>query len=87
MELNGRYNICAVSTQGKHESSEFVSEYYVLSSEDGQTWTTYQSDNGQDQVQRCAGLLIAFFFMLDFVFGYSLVNLFSVGIRRFDFTS
>ena len=50
IDLNGRFNICAVATRGGRKGTkEFVSEYYVLSSDDGQNWATYQSDGG-DQV-------------------------------------
>lgn len=59
-DLGGRFNICAIATQGRSQSSEFVSEYYVLWSDDGHTWITYQSDIGEDQVQLMLELIAAF---------------------------
>ena len=68
-ELSGRFNICALSTQGRPKTKEFVTEYYVLSSDDGYTWTTYQSNAGQDQVQ-LLGMIISSSVFLVVVFIY-----------------
>lgn len=50
IQLDKRYNITSIGTLGKLDTKEFVSEYYILTSDDGYSWNTYQSSDGHDEV-------------------------------------
>ena len=50
IRLDERYNITSIGTLGKLDTKEFVSEFYILTSDDGYSWKTYQSADGHDEV-------------------------------------
>ena len=55
IDLQIPYIICAVSTQGNSQGSQWVESYTLQSSTDGTTWTDYK-ENGQVkvvEVKRC----------------------------------
>ena len=49
IDLQIPYIICAVSTQGNSQGSQWVESYTLQSSTDGTTWTGYK-ENGQVKV-------------------------------------
>ena len=51
IDLRIPYIICAVSTQGNSQGSQWVESYTLQSSTDGTTWTDYK-ENGQVKVLR-----------------------------------
>lgn len=51
IDLEAVHIICAVSTQGNAEGSQWVETYSLQSSTDGITWTDYEED-GQIKVKR-----------------------------------
>ena len=58
IDLQIPYIICAVSTQGNSQGSQWVESYTLQSSTNGTTWTDYK-ENGQVKVVRFKGALMA----------------------------
>lgn len=50
IRLDKRYNITSIGTLGRLDTKEFVSEYYILTSVDGDSWNPYKSADGHDEV-------------------------------------
>lgn len=50
MELGDRYEIRSIATRGRAHTNEYVTEYIVQYSDDGQAWTSYESQDGVDEV-------------------------------------
>ena len=56
IDLQIPYIICAVSTQGNSQGSQWVESYTLQSSTDGTTWTDYE-ENGQVKVVEVKGYI------------------------------
>ena len=56
IDLQIPYIICAVSTQGNSQGSQWVESYTLQSSTDGTTWTDYE-ENGQVKVVEVKGCI------------------------------
>ena len=56
IDLQTPYIICAVSTQGNSQGSQWVESYTLQSSKDGTTWTDYE-ENGQVKVAEVKGCI------------------------------
>ena len=56
IDLQIPYIICAVSTQGNSQGSQWVESYTLQSSTDGTTWTDYK-ENGQVKVVEVKGCI------------------------------
>lgn len=50
LKFHSRKIIHLIATQGQKDSKEFVSEYCVQFSYDGDTWRTYVASDGSTQV-------------------------------------
>ncbi|XP_076761852.1 neurexin-4 isoform X5 [Xylocopa sonorina] len=50
MELGKRYEIRSVAIRGRAHTNEYVTEYIVQYSDDGQAWASYVSQNGEDEM-------------------------------------
>ena len=50
MELGDRYEIRSISTRGRAHTNEYVTEYIIQYSDDGQAWATYETQDGVDEV-------------------------------------
>ena len=57
IDLQIPYIICAVSTQGNSQGSQWVESYTLQSSTDGTTWTDYK-ENGQVKVVSFKGAYV-----------------------------
>ena len=51
VNLDDRKEIQSIATQGRAGTSEFVTEYIVLFSDDGEGWKSYASSTGEPEVQ------------------------------------
>lgn len=51
INLDDRKEIRSIATQGRAQSSEFVTEYIVQYSDDGEGWKSYASSTGEPEVQ------------------------------------
>lgn len=52
VKLGDRYEIRSIATRGRAHTNEYVTEYIVQYSNDGQAWTSYESQDGIDEVLR-----------------------------------
>ena len=50
VELVDRYEIRSIATRGRAHTNEYVTEYIVQYSDDGQAWASYESQDGVDEV-------------------------------------
>ncbi|XP_011876421.1 PREDICTED: neurexin-4 isoform X2 [Vollenhovia emeryi] len=50
MELGARYEIRSIATRGRAHTNEYVTEYIIQYSEDGQAWASYESQDGIDEM-------------------------------------
>lgn len=50
MELGARYKIHSVATRGRAHTKEYVTEYIIQYSDDGQSWGSFESQDGVDKV-------------------------------------
>ncbi|XP_012057418.1 PREDICTED: neurexin-4 isoform X2 [Atta cephalotes] len=50
MELGDRYEIRSISTRGRAHTNEYVTEYIIQYSDDGQAWATYETQDGVDEM-------------------------------------
>ncbi|XP_020287513.1 neurexin-4 isoform X1 [Pseudomyrmex gracilis] len=50
MELGDRYEIRSIATRGRAHTNEYVTEYIVQYSEDGQAWANYESQDGVEEM-------------------------------------
>ncbi|XP_043664141.1 neurexin-4 isoform X2 [Vespula pensylvanica] len=50
VELSDRYEIRSVATRGRAHTNEYVTEYIVQYSDDGQAWTSYEGQDGVDEM-------------------------------------
>lgn len=50
VELGDRYEIRSIATRGRAHTNEYVTEYIVQYSDDGQAWASYESQDGVDEV-------------------------------------
>lgn len=50
VELSDRYEIRSVATRGRAHTNEYVTEYIVQYSDDGQAWASYEGQDGVDEV-------------------------------------
>lgn len=51
LDLGDRVEIRSIQTRGRANTREFVTEFIVEYSDDGQAWTTYESQNGVEEVK------------------------------------
>ena len=63
MDLGGFREIRSISTQGRKGSSEFVTEYVVQFSDDGEAWRSFTDTQGETEV------LFSCFLIYSFVYG------------------
>ncbi|KAJ3619660.1 hypothetical protein MTP99_005324 [Tenebrio molitor] len=52
MDLGGSYEIRSISTQGRRGSIEFVTEYIVQFSDDGEAWRSFTDTQGETEMFR-----------------------------------
>ncbi|KZC15059.1 Neurexin-4 [Dufourea novaeangliae] len=50
VELGDRYEIRSIATRGRAHTNEYVTEYIVQYSDDGQAWASYESQDGVDEM-------------------------------------
>lgn len=50
MELGDRYEIRSIATRGRAHTNEYVTEYIIQYSDDGQAWASYENQDGVDEV-------------------------------------
>lgn len=50
VDLGHRHEIRSIATQGRSHTNEFVTEYTVQYSDDGQAWSSYVGRDGVDEV-------------------------------------
>lgn len=50
MDLGDLFEIRSISTQGRKGSSEFVTEYIVQFSDDGEAWRSFTDAQGENEV-------------------------------------
>lgn len=50
VDLGDRCEIRSIATRGRANTREFVTEYIVEYSDDGQAWTSYESQDGVEEV-------------------------------------
>jgi hypothetical protein len=48
--LGGRKKIKRIATRGRAYTKEYVTEFIISYSDDGELWRTYSDSNAQDQV-------------------------------------
>lgn len=49
-DLGGRYEVRSVATRGRSGTREYVTEYIVQFSDDGEGWRSFAGDQGVEQV-------------------------------------
>lgn len=54
VDLRDRMEVTAVATQGRYDSSDWVSRYLLLYSDTGQAWKQYRQEDGVS-VSLCVG--------------------------------
>ncbi|XP_018305702.1 neurexin-4 isoform X2 [Mycetomoellerius zeteki] len=50
MDLGDKYEIRSISTRGRAHTNEYVTEYIIQYSDDGQAWATYETQDGVDEM-------------------------------------
>ncbi|XP_012235285.2 neurexin-4 isoform X1 [Linepithema humile] len=50
MELGARYEIRSVATRGRAYTKEYVTEYLIQYSDDGQSWSNFENQDGVDEM-------------------------------------
>lgn len=50
VEFSDRMKICSISTQGRSSTKEFISDYYVQYSDNGQGWKNVEDSRGEIEV-------------------------------------
>ncbi|XP_072742598.1 neurexin-4 isoform X2 [Anoplolepis gracilipes] len=50
MELGDRYEIRSIATRGRAHTNEYVTEYIIQYSDDGQAWASYENQDGVDEM-------------------------------------
>ncbi|XP_032688940.1 neurexin-4 isoform X2 [Odontomachus brunneus] len=50
MELGDRYEIRSIATRGRVHTNEYVTEYIIQYSDDGQAWASYEGQDGVDEM-------------------------------------
>lgn len=50
IEFSNRMKVCSISTKGRSSTLEFITEYYVQYSDNGQSWKNVQDSNGEIEV-------------------------------------
>ncbi|XP_076625166.1 neurexin-4 isoform X4 [Colletes latitarsis] len=50
VELGDRFEIRSIATRGRAHTNEYVTEYIVQYSDDGQAWASYESQDGVDEM-------------------------------------
>ncbi|XP_066582441.1 neurexin-4 isoform X2 [Prorops nasuta] len=50
VELGARHEIRSIATRGRANTNEYVTEYIVQYSDDGQAWNSYESQDGVDEM-------------------------------------
>lgn len=70
--MNVRSKVTKIATQGRVSSStnEFVTEYVVQYSDDGQTWRSYVNTDGEVQVILSSNIPLFFLFLFFFLSFY-----------------
>lgn len=58
MDLGRRYSIHAIATKGRRGTHEYVTEYIVEYSDNGEGWKSYHDSQGETEVQSFILLLI-----------------------------
>lgn len=51
IDLGGRKKIKEIATLGRPNTKEYVTEFIILYSDDGELWRTYTDTDAQDQVR------------------------------------
>lgn len=50
VEFSDRMKICSISIQGKTSTFEFITEYYIQYSDNGQGWKNIEDSHGEIEV-------------------------------------
>lgn len=50
VEFLDRMKVCSISTQGRSSTLEFITEYYVQYSDNGQGWKNVEDSRGEIEV-------------------------------------
>lgn len=50
MDLGNRYEIHAIATQGRKGTHEYVTEYIIEYSDDGEGWKSFHDSEGETEV-------------------------------------
>lgn len=50
VEFSDRMKVCSISTQGRSSTLEFVTEYYIQYSDNGQGWKNIEDSRGEIEV-------------------------------------
>jgi hypothetical protein len=50
VEFSDRMKVCSISTQGRSSTLEFITEYYIQYSDNGQGWKNVEDLNGEIEV-------------------------------------
>lgn len=58
MDLGNRYEIHAIATQGRKGTHEYVTEYIIEYSDDGEGWKSFHDSEGETEVH----ILIFYYF-------------------------
>lgn len=58
MDLGNRYKIHAIATQGRKGTHEYVTEYIIEYSDDGEGWKSFHDSGGETEVHILIILLL-----------------------------
>lgn len=50
VEFSTKMKVCSISTQGRSSTLEFITEYYVQYSDNGQGWKNVEDSHGEVEV-------------------------------------
>lgn len=50
LDLGNRYKIHAIATQGRKSTNEYVTEYIIEYSDDGEGWKSFHDSEGETEV-------------------------------------
>lgn len=50
VEFSTKMKVCSISTQGRSSTLEFITEYYIQYSDNGQGWKNVEDSHGEVEV-------------------------------------
>ena len=63
VDLGTTFQVCAVATQGDRNGNEWVTDFKMSYSSDGNVWTPYKDANGMEMV-RCCTVYLQYLFIV-----------------------